>query len=1027
MKNIFTALLLILVPMFLLAQESGTISGKVIDESGAPLVGTNVTVVNTTLGAAADIDGKFSIAVPPGIYSVRASHIGYEPKVIENVIVRSGQKTEISFRLTATVIKEEEVVVLGYGVQKKREVSGAVASVNVSALEKIPTANVSTALQGITAGVDVVTPVATPGAEPSIMIRGTGTLNVNTPLYVIDGVPTTTLFYLNPRDIESIDILKDASAAAIYGSRAANGVVLITTVRGRKGVPLRLTINSYYNTQTFSHFEPLVTNSADYIRLVKEACQNAGVDFPKFVTDYEKNPSAYPNTDWQKAFFHNAPMQKYDLAIDGGGEKWNFAVSGYYSRQDGIQINTNQENRGLRLNSDFQLSDRFKVGESCSLGETSGQGVAFENSVSYELFRMPPTVPVLDPTNQPSGWGNASTGDGYARIHNPVAEANLRKPTNESLDILASGYLEYTFISTLKYRLQASQQYRNSYNYYWVPSFYVASTWMQLNASLSETRSERTQTVVENLLTYDLQLNDHSINALAGYTEERADYRDLYGYAENFPSNDIKVLGAGTASKDVSSSASSARLRSLFGRLSYSYAEKYLFQANVRRDGSSRFAEEHRYGVFPSVSAGWRISKEPFFKVPYVTDLKLRGSYGVLGNQGIGDYQYLAPVSRDAIDLNYPLGPGPNQPVIVGAIPDQIPAYGIKWEQTASRNLGFDLSMLNDNLSLTVDYYTKKTSGILYAFHIPSSVGAPNNPLKNVGEMENKGWEFTAGYRDFEGDLKYQVTGNLTTYKNKLLSLGTGVQDVILDGNIHWSVNRWTTMSKPGLPLGEFFLFRTNGIFQSDQEAASYVNSTGARLQPDAKAGDIRFVDENSDGVIDDKDRVDMGNGTPKFEYSLNFNARYTDWDVSLFFVGAAGKKMYNGNRVLMNLLAEFGNFDRAMLNAWTPQNTNTNIPRVVLGDLNENSRPSDRWLEDASFLRLRHIELGYTVPFSTVSSYGIARIRIYVAADNLFTITKYTGYDPATDGSYSIFRRGVDINSYPFARSYTSGIQLVF
>ncbi len=1030
MKKMSIIMLICIMTSLTFAQGLGKVTGRVIDGDENPLFGVNVILKNTGHGSATDMNGNFVIdGVAAGNYVISASFIGYEAAKKE-ITVSANEVTRITFRMNLQTLEGEEVVVIGYGVQKKHDVTASVSSVDVDDVKQITTSNLSSALQGGAAGVNVSSTSGAPGSGASIKIRGTGTLNNNNPLYVIDGVPVSNLDNVDVEDVQSLDVMKDASAAAIYGSRAANGVVQITTKRGQAG-ELDITYNHSTAYQAIPNTFPLITDSKDYVDVAKTAWDNTYTDleenpYPTFITDYMNNSSEYPDTKWQEEYFRNAPMQKHYLNVSGGSETFNFSVSGIYNKQKGIVTTTDNEKMGLRINSDLKKG-KFKFGESFSInrwiGKSRGTGEWNSSHSFYQLSRMVPLVPIYDNSTE-SGYGAQSSDAGFQKSPNPITKMKLDDNEYDNINIMASGYMDFNILENLKYTFRISQNVSSSYNYGYNPSYFSSAFDQRKKTSMSETRSRDYHTVIDNVLNYNLEIKDHTIEAMAGYSREKTDYRSTYGYGEVFPNNDIRVLDGASESEDVGGVEYNSRLESIFGRFSYNFANKYFFQTNVRRDGSSRFNEDDRYGIFPSFSGGWRISEEDFFDIPAINEMKLRASYGVLGNQEIGDYQYIANISSDNNYLNYPFGPGTDQPIFVGVRAIDFPSQGIKWETTKSSDIGLDLGLLEDKIQLSADYYVKTTSDILYQIPLPPSAGGFSDPIINSAEMENKGLEFEATYNDYSGKFKYQISATATTYSNEVIKLGVDETEDIVGGTVHWS-GSYSTRTIVGEPVASFYLFETAGIFNSETEINNYTNSDGELVQPDAAPGDFKFVDQNGDGVIDEKDRKFMGNAQPNFEFGLNFNGSYGQFDFSAQLYGLTGKKMYNGAKWLtMRMDDGYHAMHEDLTDAWSENNKNSDIPRLTLSDPNNNMRSSDFFLEDASYARLRHLEIGYTLPKTLSTKVGLGSLRLYIAGNNLLTLTKYSGYDPSLDYG-TLFSRGVDRSPYPNPREYVFGIQL--
>ena len=1014
--------LVILLPVLLYAQ-SGTIEGIVTDMDGNPLVGANVIVEGTRFGGAADLEGRYTITAKPGTYTIKAMYMGYKTGLREGVVVKEGQTTKLDFALELKIIAGHEVVVIGYGVQQKKDLTGAASTVRVDDVQKIATTQVSTAIQGRAAGVDVSLTSGAPGTEAAIKIRGAGTLGNTYPLVIVDGVPSD-ISSVNPQDIASIDVLKDASAAAIYGSRAGNGVLIITTKRGESG-PVNVKFSSTVTMQSLAKKFPLVTNTDDYLKIVKMAADNAGEDYPEFVSMYEQDKTQFSEgTDWQDAYFRNALMKNYNLSIGGGSKNSNFTVSGNYSHQDGIVVTTYNERMGLRINSDF-TKGRIKVGESFSINRFTGKS---RYDVRYNFFYLSglsPMIPVHNPDN-PTGWSGSSSLIGFYReAKNIVANQNIRDNKYDNISVLASAYLEYRPVKGMVYTARLSQNIYNNYNFAFNPRFALANIDRNDKTNMSEERNRTYHTIMDHTLNYNVELKKHKIEAMAGYSQEVSSFRSTGGYVANFPDDDLRVLDAGNESDNAFGYANEWHYRSYFGRLNYSFDDKYLFQANIRRDGSSRFSEEHRWGNFPSVSAAWRLSKEPFFKLPYVNDFKVRASYGELGMQEFNDYMYYASIASDNNrDLNYPFGPGKEQAIHIGARATAFPSVGLKWEASKQTNIGFDLSMLENKMTMEFDYYIKNNTDVLYDPPIPLSTGSSSNPTINAANIENKGIEVAFNYREMVKPFKYEINFTAMTNSNKVTRLGRQGTEVIWGGNVYWAFDA-TTRSSVGMPIAPFYLYKTDGIFKSQQEVDDYLAAGGAYFNGITPGpGDVKYVDTNGDGVINGDDKVYFGTGQPGATFGLNINFSYKRFDFNMFLYAVTDKQMINGGKWLTYWTQHNpGNYHTDLLDAWSEDNPNSDIPRVIQGDA-RNTQASDLWLEDADYLRLRHIEVGYTFPAPLIYGYGIQSMRIFIAGENLLTLTGYTGYDPSIDYG-ALFSRGVDRSPYPVARQIVTGIQI--
>ena len=1005
-------------------QNTGNISGTVVDKAtGAPMVGANVSVVGTNYGDVTNEDGIFSIDIPVGTYSVHTSYIGYTKGVVDNITVEADQTTQVDFVLTVASLAGEQVVVIGYGIQNKRAVTGSISSVRVDDMQKVSTTELSNAIQGRIPGVNVSQVSGAPGAGAEIKVRGAGTLGNASPLVIVDGVPSS-MSSVDPSDIESLDILKDASAAAIYGSRAGNGVMLITTKRGKAGAT-KISFSSKVSSHSVQRKFPLVTDSNEYIKIVKQAADNGGVDYPKFVSLYESNPSQFSSgTDWQDAYFQTAPMQDYDLKISGGSENMNFAVSGNYAKQDGIIVTTGDERLGLRVNSDF-TKGKLKIGESLSINRFIGKQRFDVRYNFFSLGGLSPLVPVHD-NNNPTGYAGQDPNIGFYReIDNIVANMNLRDNQYDNMHILASGYAEYKPVNGMTYTARLSQNIYNNYYFQFHPEFQLSNLDLNDQSTMSENRSRQYHTIMDHTVNYQAIKGKHDIDVLVGYSQEETDYRSTYGSAAGFADNDLRVLGAGAGNDNASGFASTWHYQSYFGRLNYAFDKKYMLQFNLRRDGSSRFSKENRWGDFPSVSLGWRLSEEPFFNFAAISDFKIRASYGELGMQEFGDYMYYFSIaSDDNEDLNYPFGPGKEQDIYIGSRAVNYPSIGLKWEGSKQTNFGFDLSMYDDKMSMNLDYYIKENNDVLYAAPVPMSAGASSAPTINAATILNKGVEFNFNYREFEKPLKYEVNLSASTYNNEVTKLGRMGTEVIWGGNVYWALDD-VTRSVVGKPLAPFYLYETDGIFKSQSEVDSYISGGGAYFDGTVPgAGDVKYVDQNGDGVINSDDKKYFGTAQPSAEIGLNLTMSYKQFDMNMFLFGVLGKQMFNGSKWLTSWTGHApGNYHKDLANAWTEDNSNSNIPRVIQDD-DRNTQASDLWLEKADYLKLSHFELGYTFDKKFTENAGVNSLRLFLAGDNVFTLTGYTGFDPAIDYD-PLFGRGVDRSPYPTPRQFIAGIQI--
>jgi TonB-linked SusC/RagA family outer membrane protein len=909
-----------------------------------------------------------------------------------------------------------EVVVIGYGTVKRKDLTGSIASLKAADIKTEGVSNVGRALQGKLPGVTVESAGGDPGSGTRILIRGVGTLGNSDPLYIVDGVQVANINNIAPGDIESMDVLKDASAAAIYGSRAANGVVLVTTKSGKPGKSV-IQFNANLGFQKIIKKYD-VLDASEWATVSNMAHDNAGLARLAIAND----PSSLgKGTDWQDAIYRTAPIQQYYLGVSGGSPTAKFSMSGQYTDQDGIVDVTGYKRYGMRVKSET-TKGRLKIGETVVMTRErwitmpEGWGGQGGNPVGSAV-KMIPVFHVYDSSAQ-GGYSGASGP--VVNVANPVAQLHLEDISREVTSILANAFAEATILPSLKYKfnLGYTNSFDNSDDYqrrYVVGGLFAHST-----NDLSLTKERTNLVLLENTLNFNKEFGKHSLQLLAGYSYQRLKYNYALAAKTNLPDG-LEELDAASGTATVGGNSTQSVLLSELGRAIYSYDNRYLLTASFRRDGSSRFGSTNRYGNFPSVAAGWNISNEKFWNADHkvISSLKLRGSYGILGNQEIGDYQYSAAI---ASNINYVSGA--NQQKWFGAIQTTFSSPNIKWENTETINVGVDAGLLDGKLNLTADYFTKKTTDVLLEVPIPGSTGSSANPTVNAGTLQNKGFELGINYGNQAGVLTYSVFGTLTSVKNKVIELGTGSQQIFGGQPTHHGAS--TTLTEAGGQVSAFYLIKEQGIFQSQDEVNAYKDKNGNLIQPNASAGDIKFLDANGDGNINNNDRVNCGSPFPKFEYGLGANFAAFNFDLNIYMQGTSGNKIYNGLRQdLEGMNLEF-NYSRTTLNAWTPTN-HSNIPRAVINDPNFNAQTSSRFLESGSYFRFKTLQIGYTIPASVNNKMKITSMRAYISADNLFTITNYTGYNPDIGRTGSILDRGVDFGhvAYPLSRVVSLGVQL--
>ena len=971
------------------------VSGTITEEAtGEPLIGVNVFIEGTTIGTSSNIDGEYQLNIPSDDQILVFSFIGYETKVI-NVEGRS----VIDVTLAEVSIVGEDLVVVGYGTQRRRDVTGSVSRVDGERISRIATQSVDQALQGVAAGVQVTPSSGAPGAGSVIRIRGVGTLGDASPLFVVDGMTTDNINYLNANDIESIDILKDASATAIYGARGANGVILITTNRSTLERPAEFSVNYYTGFQQVARTVP-VTNAREYAMLANEAAANEGNN-PPF-----GNPDAFgEGTNWQDEIFRTAPIQNLNISASGGTSSTAYNISGSYSSQEGIIRENYLDRFSLRLNNEYFITDDFQVGHNIAMVYESYQNAP---GVVGSAYRGDPTVPVFTED------GDFSPTDARASVGNPVAQFEYNSNNENSRNrMMGNVYLNYYFLDNFQFRSNFGLDANRVEGKNYTPIYFVSPIQNSEQTSLNVFNNFTTNVLWENTVQYQQQIESHRFDILLGYTVEEFRTENLSGSRIGIVGDDPSLwfLNAGDQSEGVQNANSAGEwgMESFLGRVNYNYRDRYMVTTTLRRDGSSRFGADNRYGWFPSFALGWIVSDESFIPQPdWLTQIKLRGSWGVTGNDKIDLYPGVPTVSGN---LNAVFGADPS--LNFGALPIGLANPQIRWEETTQLNIGLELELFDSRLRSELEYYDRVTDGILVRVPIPNYVGASPSPFVNAAEVKNYGLELTVNWQDTRGDFFYSVGMNATTISNEVLSLGRGNED-IFGGGVGVG-GMLATKTVVGRPIGSFFGYQMDGIFQNQAEV-----DAGPRLGNE-QPGDIRFKDLTGDGQITTDDRTFIGSPIPDYLFSFNFELGYKGVDLSAAFTGSYGNDVYNAKKQ-----ARFGtpNFESSALNRWTGEGSTNSYPRITNGGHNYNV--SDFFVEDGSFLKLQSLTLGYTLDPSLTGALGLRNLRVYANGNNLFTITGYDGYTPEIT-SGSVIATGIDSAFYPFARTITFGVSATF
>lgn len=969
------------------------ISGKVADSKGIPLPGVSVSEKGTANGIITDTNGNFKLSVASQSAVLVFRFVGY---ITQELAV--GSQTTFSIVLAEDVKSLNEVVVVGYGTQKKRDLTGAITSLNSKDIGNQPVPDAGQAIEGKAAGVQVITSGA-PGANSSIQIRGLGSINDSSPLLVIDGVPTpggiNYLNTINPNDIATIDVLKDASSAAIYGSQGANGVILVTTKKGTAGQN-HLNIDVFAGMQSVAKKLNLL-NASQFALLNNEELTNAGrATNPAYAT-----PSSLgAGTNWLNAILRNAPIQSYSLSYSGGTNKSDFYVSGAVLDQQGVVIDSKYRRYNVQFNSNQHLFSWLKTGNTLAMShdeKPTGGG-----TVSGALASNP-VLPVYNADGSYSGPVGQSQW--YGSQTNPVGLYNLVQNNTNGYNIIGSVYGEATIIPGLTFRTTPGL----------TATFYDTRTWApennlqpspQTQSYLGESFNKSITYNWDNYLTYNAYFGrDHHLTILAGTSAEANTYNNMNGNISGFASDLTQQLNNGTVQPNIGGTSNQWSLFSLMGRVNYSYKDRYLLTATVRRDGSSRFGENKKYGIFPSASLAWRVSEEPFFKNnDFFDDLKIRAGYGTTGNQnGIGNYSFASGLTSAVYVFN-----GNTVPI---ELAQSAANPNLSWETIQSTNIGIDATFLHQRINLTVDGYIKNTTGMLVPYTLPISTGYTVSPPINAGKVQNKGIEVTINSRNLVGAFTWNSNFNISINRNKILSLDQNAQLFPQGSSI--GLNGYLAINKVGYPINSFYGYVTQGVFQTAYDVMAHATQTGAA------PGDIRFKDLNNDGVINDKDRTIIGNPNPKFIYALNNTFAYKGVDLSVVLQGTYGNDIFNANNLLLTAMSGANNQVNTVLGRWEGQGTSNTVPRAVFGDPNGNSQNSDRYIEDGSYLRIRNVTLGYTLPKALAQRIKLSSIRVYVAGQNLYTFTKYTGVDP------EVGLNGIDNNVYPVVRTISFGLNL--
>jgi TonB-linked SusC/RagA family outer membrane protein len=987
------------------------VTGKVADEKGMAVPGVSVKIKGTNTGAVTDLNGAYSVKLLTGNETLVFSFIGY---TTQEIAVNG--LTQLNVILTEMQSALNEVVVVGYGTQKRSDVNGAISSVSASKLKDQPVTNLQGALEGKTSGVQIIQNSGSPGATAQVRIRGLTSLSNSDPLYVIDGIPLASndINIIDPNNIESIDILKDASAQAIYGSRGANGVVLVKTKKGKKDNSI-ISFDTYQGMSTVRKTLDMLSAS-DYAMLNNEAYKNAGqtLQLPTDLT------ASSPTTDWQKALFRTAYMQNYNVALSGGSQNVTYRVSGGYLKQQGTIVGSDYNRLNISNNLVFTPKSNLEFGESFALNKSLTHNVQtdYNGNLINDAFAEDPTIPVTNPDG-------SYTATKYSDIVNPLAKVHYlyaNRPYNQ-WGLLGNTYLQYKPVKGLTLKTSYSIDLKFTDNKQFTPTYDVAPNFRNPNPQLYQQKDQTNHWTWDNTATYDFTLGkDHHFDVLAGVSEERFTYNNVYGQNQGQPGNDpfLQYLDAGISNPVTGGSLQQWDLLSYIGRINYNFQNKYYLTATLRRDGSSKFGANNQFGNFPSVALGWNLTNESFFpKNNTFSYLKLRGSWGKLGNQSVlGYYDYAANINTGYYAIGAPATAVPT------AGPNGLANPDIRWEQTKQWNAGFDYQLFSGKITGSFDYYEKTAADMLLVLNIPSISGFTQSPRQNAGTMKNKGIEFSADYStQINKDLNFNAGFHFATVKNKVLSLEqTG--EKIYSGNIKPGQ---TELTEVGQPLASFYGYVADGIFQTPEDVKNHATQASGTAP-----GDIRFKDLNGDGVIDQNDQKFLGSPIPKLTYGFNVGASYKGFDLNLAFSGVYGNKLLAAYKYYTDgfFISNY-NMEKEALGRWTGPGTSNTLPRLTASDPNNNSRVSSFYLQSGSYLRLQNLTFGYTLPQKFLERSKIKSLRFYFSAQNLLTFTKYTGYDPEIGQQYSgaggSLDLGIDNGNYPQSRTLSLGANLSF
>lgn len=992
--------LLILTLFFTLhlsAQNKKTITGTILDEKGESIIGASVAVKGTTNGTITDIDGKFSLNVNENDI-LAISYVGF---LAQEIPVTGKSNLQITLKENTEML--DEIVVVGYGVMRKRDLTGAVSSIDSKSMQDKPVANIGEALQGRASGVQIINSGA-PGSNVSIRIRGISTINNSEPLLVIDGVPTDlSLNALNMDDVQTVDVLKDASATAIYGSRGANGVVIITTKKGKSGDGV-VSFSANWGIQDATSM-PDMLNASQFASYHNDMIANySGTENLMQRPDFADPTTLGKGTDWMDELFRTSMIQNYSVSYSGGTDKSNYYVSAGILDQEGIVTDTSYKRYTVQFNGESKVKPWLKLGNNVTLSHDAKK----QGSYSIrDAMAAQPTQPVYNEDGTYSGPGNPAYW--YGDIKNPLGNAKVNSQSTKGYNLLGNIFAEINFFDKVTFKTLGGIDFK-----FWdKENFSPKYDWKPISQPESYRYEESNKSLTylwDNTLTYIDTFNEnHHLNVMIGSSAQNNVYNKMNASVQGFLSDKNNQLSNGLNQPTVGGTKNDWALLSFMGRVNYNYTDKYLLTLTVRRDGSSRFSKDNRWGTFPSVAAAWRLSEEAFYqKNKWVNDIKVRAGYGVTGNQwGINEYAYFTKLKTGQYVFN-------GTPVST-LYPLVMPNPDVKWETVKQWNAGIDLSLIDQRINLSLDGYIKNTTDMLVPMAVPITTGYSDIyvPSINAGKVRNTGWELTISSRNLTGELEWNTDLNVSYNKNKVISMNDGVP--LFTGD---DINMTKVLvNAEGNPINSFYGYVTNGLFQNWDQ----VNNASIQVPGGTAPGDIRFSDLDNNGVINDNDRTYIGNPTPEWSFSMNNSFAYKNFDLQIFLQGVAGNDIYNANRIWQEGMAVPQNQTAKVLDRWTGEGTSNSVPRAVYSDPNKNARHSDRFVEDGSYLRIKNLTLGYTLPQAISKKAYLQTVRMYMSCQNLYTFTKYSGFDPEVGAN------GIDLSTYPLTRTISFGVNIKF